>query len=55
MIWGEREKERGRERTKFYKEAVLGKNIKNTAGIHLRISSMPRKISTILETVFNTN
>lgn len=53
MIWGEREKER--ERMKFYKEAVLGKNIKNTAGIHLRISSMPRKISTILETVFNTN
>lgn len=51
----EREREKGTEteRTKFYKKAVLGKNIKNTAGIHLRISSMPRKISAILETVFN--
>lgn len=47
-------RERERERTKFYKKTVLGKNIKNTAGIHLRISTMARKISAILETVFNT-
>lgn len=56
MIWRrerERERKRERKRTKFYKESVLGKNIKNTAGIQLRFSSVPRKTSTILERVFN--
>lgn len=56
MIWERvRETHRETEIRKFYKEAVLGKNIKNTAGIHLKISSMPRKISTILETISNTH
>lgn len=58
MIWErvrEMERERERDRTKFYKEAVLGKIMKNTTRIHLRISSTSRKIPTIFETVFNTH